>query len=41
MDKKTEKVLDSILNVLIAIVGEILTSQKKEEKKNDSDEGGF
>lgn len=41
MDKKTEKVLDSILNVLIAIVGEILTSQKKEEKKKDSDEGGF
>jgi len=41
VDKKTEKVLDSILNVLIAIVGEILTNQKKEEKKKDNDEGGW
>lgn len=36
MDKKTEKVLDSILNVLIAIVGEILKSQNKEKNEKES-----
>ena len=35
MDKKTEKVLDSILSVLIAIVGEILINRNKEENKKD------
>ena len=33
MDKKTEKVLDSILNVLIAIVGEVLKNQKKDDNE--------
>lgn len=37
MDKKTEKVIDSILSVLIAIVGEILTNQNKEESKKESE----
>lgn len=37
MDKKTEKVIDSILNVLIAIVGEILTNQNKDENKNENE----
>jgi len=37
LDKRTEKVIDSILNVLIAIVGEILTNQKKEEKKKEDE----
>ena len=37
VDKKTEKVLDSILSVLIAIVGEILTNRNKEENKKDSE----
>ncbi len=37
MDKKTEKVIDSILNVLIAIVGEILTNQNKDEIKKESE----
>ena len=33
MDKKIEKVLDSILNVLIVIVDEILKNQKQENKE--------
>ena len=37
MDKRTEKVIDSILNVLIAIIGEILTNQKKEENKKEDE----
>lgn len=37
MDKKTEKVIDSILNVLIAIVGEILSNQNKDEIKKESE----
>ena len=37
MDKKTEKVLDSILSVVIAIVGEILINRNKEENKKDSE----
>lgn len=37
MDKKTEKVIDSILNVLIAIVGEILTNQNKDENKKENE----
>ena len=37
MDKKTEKVIDSILNVLIAIVGEILTNQNKDEIKKENE----
>ena len=37
MDKKIEKVIDSILNVLIAIVGEILTNQNKDEIKKESE----
>jgi len=37
VDKKTEKVIDSILNVLIAIVGEILTNQNKDEIKKESE----
>ena len=37
VDKKTEKVLDSILSVLIAIVGEILINRNKEENKKDSE----
>ena len=36
MDKKTEKVIDSILNVLLAIVGEILKNQKQEDEENRS-----
>jgi len=37
LDKRTEKVIDSILNVLIAIIGEILTNQKKEENKKEDE----
>lgn len=37
MDKKTEKVLDSILSVLIAIVGEILTNRNKEEIEKENE----
>lgn len=37
VDKKTEKVIDSILSVLITIVGEILTNQNKEESKKESE----
>jgi len=37
VDKKTEKVIDSILNVLIAIVGEILSNQNKDEIKKESE----
>lgn len=37
MDKKTEKVIDSILNVLIAIVGEILTNQNNQENKKENE----
>jgi len=37
VDKKTEKVIDSILNVLIAIVGEILSNQNKEEIKKENE----
>ena len=33
MDKKIEKVVESILNVLIAIVGEILKNQKQEDEE--------
>lgn len=33
MDKKIEKILDSILNVLIVIVDEILKNQKQENKE--------
>ena len=33
MDKKIEKVIDSILNVLVAIVGEILKNQKKDDNE--------
>lgn len=33
MDKKIEKVLDSILNVLIVIVDEILKNQKQANKE--------
>lgn len=33
MDKKIEKVVDSILNVLVAIVGEILKNQKKNDNE--------
>ena len=35
MDKKIEKVIDSILNVLVAIVGEILKNQKNDSEKSD------
>lgn len=37
VDEKTEKVIDSILSVLIAIVGEILTNQDKEKSKKESE----
>lgn len=33
MEKKVEKVIDSILNVLIVIVDEILKNQKQENKE--------
>jgi len=35
VDKKIEKVIDSILNVLLAIVGEILKNQKNDNEKRD------
>lgn len=37
MDKKTERVLGSILNVLMAIVGEILKNQDQEENKKENE----
>jgi len=33
VDKKIEKVIDSILSVLVAIVGEILKNQKKDDNE--------
>lgn len=33
MDKKIEKVIDSILNVLVTIVSEILKSKKAEDNE--------
>jgi len=33
VDKKIEKVVESILNVLIAIVGEMLKNQKQEDEE--------
>ena len=33
MDRKIEKVLDSILKVLVAVVGEILKSKKTEDNE--------
>ncbi len=35
MDKRTEKLLDSILSVLVAIVSEILKNQKTENDENE------